>query len=146
MKIDLGCGLHPLEGFVGVDILSQSDYVIDLEQAQLPFEDASVDEIWASHVMEHIHNLIPLMNECHRVLKVGGIFTILVPLYPHKQAIQDPTHVRYFVEDTFLYWNKDAWLYENVGKTYGILPFKLVRAGYRSGKWEFLVEFTKEGD
>jgi len=29
----------------------------------LPFKDNSVDEILAYHVLEHIHNFIPLMHD-----------------------------------------------------------------------------------
>jgi hypothetical protein len=32
------------------------------------------------------------MNECYRVLKKGGLFLSMTPIYPYLGAFQDPTH------------------------------------------------------
>jgi SAM-dependent methyltransferase len=69
-------------------------------------EDSSVDLVRASHVMEHIptEDRIHCMNEVHRVLKPGGMFEVIVPLFPSWQAMADPTHVSYWVEQSFWYF------------------------------------------
>jgi ubiquinone/menaquinone biosynthesis C-methylase UbiE len=126
VKINLGCGneFRPeSEGWVNVD---RWDYdprvkVVDLELGKLPFENDSVDHIRATHVLEHITNLIPLMNECWRVLKVGGTFYIEVPKYPSLDCFKDPTHVRFFVKETFEYFTR--YLQEGSFKMYQILPW-----------------------
>jgi predicted SAM-dependent methyltransferase len=46
------------------------------------FEDATFDEIYASHVLEHFHymnELVPTLQEWYRVLKNMGILRISIP-------------------------------------------------------------------
>ncbi|PWC31548.1 methyltransferase domain-containing protein [Azospirillum sp. TSO22-1] len=46
------------------------------------FADASVDEIYASHIYEHLgfrHELPQALREAHRVLKPGGVLRLSVP-------------------------------------------------------------------
>lgn len=79
---------------------------------RLPFEDDSVDYLTAYDVLEHIPRyaelpeygnapFIFLMNECFRVLKTGGIFLSMTPVYPFRAAFQDPTHNNVITVDTF---------------------------------------------
>lgn len=127
LKLNLGCGPHKLEGYVNIDIHPSADLQLDLEAARLPYEDESVDIIYSSHVFEHIKNLIPLMNECHRVMKPGSIINIAVPHVPWLEAFSDPTHVRFFTTETWRYWLKDDFMHEGVGVGYGILPFSQMK-------------------
>jgi SAM-dependent methyltransferase len=103
---------HKKHGYIGLDSIQLDgvDFVIDLEIDNLPFPDASVDEANASHFLEHIRNLFHVTDEVYRVLKPGGIFTIEVPLFPYTGAIKDPTHVRFFIPETFDYLD-NAWNY-----------------------------------
>ena len=45
----------------------------------LPFEDASQDAVYSSHVLEHIPYWEQALQEWFRVLKVGGFMVIVVP-------------------------------------------------------------------
>lgn len=47
----------------------------------LPYKDESLDAIFSSHVFEHLFldEVTPLINECYRVLKKGGICRVIVP-------------------------------------------------------------------
>jgi len=55
LKLDLGCGNTPREGFEGVDIAGdKATHKVDLFKFPWPFEDNSVEEINLSHFMEHI--------------------------------------------------------------------------------------------
>lgn len=51
----------------------------------LPFEDASADAIYASHVLEHLYHAdaLRLLQECRRVLKVGGVLRLVLPDLEH---------------------------------------------------------------
>lgn len=86
--------------------------VHDLGVAPYPFADASVDEVYSSHVVEHVPDLILFMNEVHRILKPGGEVEIRHPYAMSKRAFQDPTHVRFIPEETWAYFSK-AWRVAN---------------------------------
>lgn len=47
----------------------------------LPFEEASVDAVYASHVWEHLYydEALFASQECHRILKKSGIIRLVVP-------------------------------------------------------------------
>jgi len=110
MKLNIGSGNDYREGFVNIDKNDNAkcDKILDLEDGKLPFEDESVEFIVANHVLEHINNLIPLMNEFHRVLKKDGVLHIEVPVAGSVSHWKDPTHVRGFLPQTFKYfaeWN-----------------------------------------
>lgn len=125
-----------------MDIIPEADMYVDLESGYLPFEDGSADEIEADQVFEHIRNFIPLMNEIHRILKPGGRLRANMPLAGTVQAFQDPTHVRFFVPETFAYWAKGQPLHEENGTSYGIEPFSEVKVGIVQ-EWILLVELVK---
>jgi SAM-dependent methyltransferase len=55
-----------------------STLVGDVEQG-LDVPDASFDRVVAIHVLEHLRNLPPALDEVRRVLKPGGIFEIVIP-------------------------------------------------------------------
>lgn len=119
MKIDLGGGLNCPSGYVGID--KRGGHVRGDLEAPLPFLDDSIDEVRAHHVLEHIINLIPLMNECRRVLKPGGLMEIEVPKFPSFTCFVDPTHVRAFADGTFDYFTPRLAYFN-----YGIEPWTIV--------------------
>jgi len=143
-KLDVGCGPYCLEGFTGIDISKEVDapLQLDMEQGLLPFEDESIEEIYCSHFLEHINNLIPLMNEFHRVLTPRGALRVRVPVLPSMAAFQDPTHVRFFTPVTFNYWHTPDQLWETVGRTYGIKPFNQMKQQIVND-WELHVTLRK---
>jgi len=102
IKIDVGCGLAKRAGFTGVDkiITVKPDIVADIE-CGLPIKSNSVSFLYSSHTMEHVVNFISLMEEIYRVCKPGAIVEIVVPYYASSGAHMDPTHVRFFTEETF---------------------------------------------
>ena len=123
MKINIGCGEDIRQGWVNIDInpLDKSVLKLDVDNEKFPFEDNTVDLIEAIDLLEHLHNLIPFLKECYRVLKHGGALYVEVPKFPSDAAIADPTHVRYFVDETFKYITE----YEGARKMYGIDSWKL---------------------
>lgn len=72
----------------------------------LPFKAGSFDLVWASHILEHIRDLVKLQCELARVMKLGGLLKIIVPYYLSPDAWGDPTHCRGFSRESFLsiYW------------------------------------------
>jgi ubiquinone/menaquinone biosynthesis C-methylase UbiE len=51
-------------------------------QQRLPYPDGRFDRAVAVHVLEHLTNLPAAINEIWRVLKRGGIFSIVIPCDP----------------------------------------------------------------
>lgn len=102
VRIDLGCGNHKPEGFLGIDSRSVPgvDIVHDLRTG-IPLDDNYADIIRARDFLEHLVSPIFIFNECWRVLKAGGLLELEVPRFPHVDSIKDPTHVSFFCVETF---------------------------------------------
>lgn len=82
--------------------LARDEEVGEMCHLGLPFPDNSIESIISHHCLEHIgEGFIPLMDECHRILKPGGVMRIIVPLFPSRTAVEDPDHKRYFMEGSF---------------------------------------------
>lgn len=79
MKINLGCNDFKLDGFINIDVdpVVKPDLVASAEK--LPYEDNSVDEIYAGHLLEHFSIEEDVLREWYRVLKVGSRITLTVP-------------------------------------------------------------------
>lgn len=129
MKLNLGCGRHKLQGTTNIDKSPKCnpEMLWDLEYG-LPanIRENSVEEIHTSHFLEHVENLIPLMNDCYRVLKPRGRFYITVPSgHNLVWAMRDPTHRRIFFDQTFMYF---CGAYPDLADSMGITcNFKLMR-------------------
>lgn len=76
VRLNLGCGAVRLEGYVNLDIKDGTDV------RKLPYKDGTVDEVYASHLLEHFDydNEVPdVLKEWVRVLRPGGILRLSVP-------------------------------------------------------------------
>ena len=102
LKIDMGGGLFPKEGYTTID-QEDGDITCDLNDG-IPLEDNSVGVLNASHVIEHLRDPIKTMREIHRVLAPGGWAFIEVPSTEGNGAWCDPTHVSFWNEDSFPYY------------------------------------------
>lgn len=110
-RLNLGCGRNSLPGWINLDsvALPGVDVVADLEACAgqpLPFEDNAIDEFLLSHVLEHIHNTLPLMQELWRIAKPDARMVIYVPHGGSDDAWEDPTHVRAYFANSFGYFSQ----------------------------------------
>jgi SAM-dependent methyltransferase len=101
--VDLGCG--PTKQYatnLGLDLRPSPgvDALADLSRG-LPLADQSVDVLFAVHILEHLTDFLPLLDEAHRVLRPGGVLHVMSPWWGHVNAIADPTHVRLLDVQTF---------------------------------------------
>ena len=81
IKLELGSGSkRGSNGWITVDKGSGADIFFDLRN-RMPLNDNSVDKIYSSHLLEHIpfNELISFLQECKRVLKPNGEFSVCVP-------------------------------------------------------------------
>ena len=142
-SLDLGCGPSPQNLFnatnvVGLDLIqNKKDSVsrCNLGFEEFPFEDNTFDYLTAYDLLEHIPRFseiskngppfIFFMNECFRVLKNGGVFLSMTPIYPYLGAFQDPTHNNIMTVDTLkLYFSDQKF---DIAKHYGIKAnFKVI--------------------
>jgi hypothetical protein len=113
LRLDLGSGPRPREGFEGVDVVpGVARHCFDLSSAApWPFPENSVDELHSSHFLEHLdaayHRgvegypggrvdvLYRFFDEAFRVAKPGATFTCQWPALQSVRAFQDPTHRRF---------------------------------------------------
>lgn len=180
MKLNLGCGnrIKPTsEGWVNVDKFQNADgtvdFLTDLEDERWPWGDNSIDEVFMSHVLEHLgetsENFINIMQELYRVCKDKAIIKIIVP-YPFSEGmIADPTHKRAITPTTIclfsktkneeyvknnypnstlaLYYGVDFHLIDTEGVTFADVPQTLVNS-YQFyvnvvADWKMTVEVRK---
>ena len=81
LSLHLGSGIHRLPGWVNVDLYGmQPDLHWDLRRP-LPFPDSSARAVFLEHVLEHftLADVLDILEECHRVLKPGGVIRVGVP-------------------------------------------------------------------
>lgn len=82
--LNLGCGSHfsTSTEWTNLDFVSSGKDVIGHNLMNgIPFEDESFDLVYHSHVLEHFskEDGNKFINDCFRVLKIGGIIRIAVP-------------------------------------------------------------------
>lgn len=130
LKLDLGSGQTPREGFEGVDLHApNAKHRVHLWNGTAwPWADSSVSELAASHLIEHIDaafievglvttptKVSPKMqdaflfffDEAWRVAKPGATFRLQWPALQSVRAFQDPTHRRYIPMQTLAYLDKN---------------------------------------
>jgi SAM-dependent methyltransferase len=91
LKVNIGCGQTPLEGWINIDAFPMSPSVVTCDcRRSIPLPDGSAAFIFAEHFFEHIERpkqTDRFLSECLRVLEPGGIIRLVVPdagLYLHK--------------------------------------------------------------
>lgn len=113
LRLDLGCGPNPREGFLGVDVrdYGRSDiFVCDL-RGDWKWEDESVAEVFASHFVEHLaaRDRIHFANELYRVLKPEGTAQIITPHWGSARAYGDLTHEWPPVTEFWFFYLSRQW-------------------------------------
>jgi len=126
MKLNVGCGHNIIEGWTNLDWSPADgvDIVFDLETCRdnpIPLEDDSVDEFLISHVLEHIVNVLPLMEELYRIATPDAVCYVRVPDGASDTAWEDQTHVRAYHPGSFQYFEQPC---------YHIAPYRY------SGDWK----------
>jgi len=132
--INLGCGRRKAEGEIGVDRYrgSRADVIAELAEG-LPFANGSADVVVAEHLLEHVPDLVALMEEIHRVLAPGGCLRIEVPYFSHPDAFRDPTHLRFFTWESLDYFVEGRKPAEYTGVNFRYRRRELVFGGGLGG-------------
>ena len=124
IAVELGCGQTKQNAefykqnlntdptkIIGVDIVDCKgvDVIHDLTVFPYPFEDNTIDALYACHFVEHLDGAerMKFMDECYRILKPGGKMRLIHPYYKSVRAVQDPTHKWPPIsENSYFYWDK----------------------------------------
>ncbi len=122
VKLNLGSGKDWRKDCINADIQPEKkpDWVLDITKVpwgevidtrlgRFAVEKGMVTEIIANDVLEHIPDLVTAMTNCRDLLKRGGEMHIHVPYDLSLGAWQDPTHVRAFNENSWLYYCDWSW-------------------------------------
>jgi SAM-dependent methyltransferase len=97
-KLNLGSGNDIKKGYVNLDYIKAKgvDKVHDLNKTPYPFKSNTFEEIYASHVLEHLDgDWFKILNELHRILKKNGILYVEVPHFTSAIAFIE-NHRRFF--------------------------------------------------
>ncbi|HUT62136.1 MAG TPA: hypothetical protein VNA25_30220 [Phycisphaerae bacterium] len=114
LKLNLGCGTDLRPGWENVDImpLIGIDRVCDLNEPW-PWEDGSVEQVFASDVFEHLRDKMHSMGEMWRVCCHGAICEVETPNMVYNPAAwSDPTHRTCWHPENMEYFRPGhAWYY-----------------------------------
>jgi ubiquinone/menaquinone biosynthesis C-methylase UbiE len=119
-KLNLGCGADIKEGYINLDFMKLPgvDIVHNINQFPWPFKDNEFDLVFASHVLEHVEDLVKTMKELKRICKNNAKIIIRGPHFSCGVSYRDPTHKRFFSYFTFDYFEKGE---------YNLPKFKIVQ-------------------
>jgi GT2 family glycosyltransferase/predicted SAM-dependent methyltransferase len=108
IRLNMGSGPFPMEGFINVDQYKHVNPDICCDVLAVPFDPGTVAEIYAGHILEHFR-----FDEGQRalrywlmLLKPGGMISVVVPDYDYlvKQYMADPTPEKLIkFNDLFIY-------------------------------------------
>lgn len=91
--LDIGCGNKPYEKmfdgriseYLGCDMAQASDKCADIicPATEIPLEDATIDTVLCTQVIEHVADHRTLLRETFRLLTSGGTLILSGPMYWH---------------------------------------------------------------
>jgi SAM-dependent methyltransferase len=104
--LQLGSGRKYCPNAVNLDLVDSTspDVVHDLDVAPWPFPANRFDEVWAFDVLEHLDDIVAVMEEMHRICRNGAVIKVTVPHFSCSNAFTDITHRHYFGRFSFAYF------------------------------------------
>jgi len=137
--LDLGCGRNKHEGAIGLDFNNKTDadVIHDLNKFPYPFNDNEFDGILLNHVLEHLDDVIKVMEEVYRIAKPNSIVIINTPYFTSVDAYTDPTHKHFFAARSFDFLSGDFGAFEY----YSDVKFKKLNVEIRFWEWKKLKGF-----
>ncbi len=106
--LDVGCGWKKVEGAVAVDIRTKTgpdvccDMDVDGKAAHFPFRSDTFDEVHILQTIDHFRNIVPVMEEVHRVSRPGAKVVITVAHVSSIYSWSDPVHHLHLTSRSFL--------------------------------------------
>lgn len=141
MKLVIGCGEKRYEGAVHADVRKTPtvDVICDLDTLPWPFESEFFSEVIAEDIIEHLKEIIPVVEECWRVLRPGGTLWIQTPHYTSPNSYHDPTHRWHLSEHSFDYFDPTTTFGEKYS-FYSPKKFQILKKKVTSENAEVLMQ------
>lgn len=144
MRLDIGCGAHPRQGYESCDIRPLPGVQHVCSADALPIADASVDEIFTRHLIEHLtlKEFLVTIREWNRVLKEGAALYIICPnVLWHFAQVLNGSHESFFEREPGLNdrywgfgsiygWQQDEFDVHKFGYYFALLSDILEEAGF----------------
>jgi SAM-dependent methyltransferase len=136
-KLNLGGRDTRIEGFTNVDLHDGENVDVRADAANLyMIPDATVEEIYASHILEHFPHpkTVAVLKEWRRVLKAGGKAYISVPDFDLIVRLYKDHGLAQFLVDLGWGGQEYAEAYHFAPFNYSRLAFLLNSAGFADVK------------
>ncbi len=107
--LNLGCGRKRLAGALNLDFRPSiaADMVHDLDSMPWPLPDNQFDTVVMQDSLEHLRDVVAVMEEVHRVCVNGALVRIATPHFSSSNSFTDPTHLHHFGYFSFDYFTGD---------------------------------------
>ncbi len=123
--LHLGCGFNKVPHAIGIDKSSNSaaDVTHDLNKFPYPFPANKFTIIYMQNIIEHLDDIVKVMEEIYRISKNGCRISIQTGHFSSVDSFTDPTHKHFFTSRSFDYFipGKDLYKYH-----YSNAKFKLI--------------------
>jgi SAM-dependent methyltransferase len=138
-RLNLGCGTEIIKDCINCDIIKLKgvNKVFDIDKTPYKFKSNTFDEVYALSVLEHLTNIVDVMNEIHRILKQNGKVIISIPHFTSHHNFRDPTHKHCFSFKCFNYFVREDLWYNN--KKFSSIRTKLT-FGKKYALWNYIIE------
>ena len=149
IKLNLGCGDKLLPGYVNVDVVNeragkQPDVICDIRTLD-QFQDNSIDEILAVHVVEHFWRweVVDILKEWVRVLKPGSEMILECPnlISACQEFLKNPDlHAQPGQEGQrtmWVFYGDPAWKDPLMNHRWGYTPLSLAQVMHQAGLNDF---------
>lgn len=110
-KLHLGCGYHPIAGWLNSDLFPQSkDVVVVNATKKFSFPSETFDYIFSEHMIEHLsyQDGQRMLQECYRVIKPGGSIRVSTPDLSFLISLY--SNSRTHLQDSYIRWATDEFL------------------------------------
>lgn len=105
--LNIGCGSDARAEYVNLDKvqLPGVDVVWDITRFPYPFDDNRFSSVLMINVLEHLPDPIKVLEEICRICEPGASVVIRVPYWNSIEQSTDPTHIKFFTERSFNYFD-----------------------------------------
>lgn len=127
-KLNIGCGFRPFMNYINLDYDENvfPDIVRNVDEG-LPFDDNKFEEVYSSHVIEHIKDVFFFMSEIWRVCKSKATVTIIAPYCGFLEWAIQPDHVRLINYNYFERWRPEHVSVQNELKQLRGAQFNIIK-------------------